>query len=318
MGLISSLNRTRKIGSEYEGYIILTGAGDARSAQDSLAHALSENGIRAIARGYSKDPLPPGVKVAVEYDSSIEPEQRYRGIRWAQIEVKTAILTLDEWEIIVPPMLELLRYAGLRVNHSTGHHLTLSFDEVEDQPQKVRSIWNLYHRHQDTLFHLCSPSRRANSFCRPLPTETKTLHGANSQRELRRRLGRFDRYYFLNTTNLLTESPRIEVRCHQGTLDPVKARAWMHLHLAMFDHAVRRNCQAAPAPLPASRKAFDSLMTTIGMKPNTRVYAQVDPALRASAKVLLKTFKKFNVAESTEAKSASSADAQLVGVGEDN
>src|SRR5829696_3629416 len=102
MGLVSSLNRARKIGSEFEGFIILTGSGDARSAQDSLAHALSQNGIPAIARGYSKDPLPPGIKAAVEYDSSIVPEQRYRGIRWAQIEIKTAILDLDEWEATVP------------------------------------------------------------------------------------------------------------------------------------------------------------------------------------------------------------------------
>ncbi len=316
MGLVSSLNHHRKIGSEFEGYIILTGSGDPRSAQDSLAHALSQNGIPAIARGYCKDPLPTGVKVAVEYDSSIVPEQRYRGIRWAQLEIKTAILTLDEWEAIVPPTLDLLRYAGMRVNHSTGHHLTLSFDEVNDQPQKVRSLWNLYHRHQDTLFHLCSPSRRSNSYCRPLPNESKVLHGANSQRELRRRLARYDRYYFLNTTNLLTSSPRIEIRCHQGTLDPAKARAWMHLQMAMVDHAIRRNCMAAPAPLPNSRKSIDALLTTVGMKPNTKVYSHVDPALRASAKLLLKTWKKFNP-QATDGKTATSADA-LVGVGEDN
>jgi hypothetical protein len=84
MGLVSTLNRTRKIGAEFEGYIILTGSGDARSAQDSLAHALSQNGIPAIARGYSPEPLPPGIKAAVEYDSSISPESRYRGIRWAR------------------------------------------------------------------------------------------------------------------------------------------------------------------------------------------------------------------------------------------
>src|SRR5688572_25030760 len=133
MGLVSSLNRTRKIGAEFEGFIIITGGNDARSAQDSLAYALSQNGIPAIARGYSHEPLPPGVKVAVEYDSSIVPEQRYRGIRWAPIEVKTCKLDgIDEWEAVVPQMLDLLRYAGLRVNHSTGHHLHLSFDEVKE------------------------------------------------------------------------------------------------------------------------------------------------------------------------------------------
>ena len=319
MGLASSLNRSRKIGSEFEGFIIITGGTDARAAQDSLAHALSQNGISAIARGYSHEPLPPGVKVAVEYDSSIVPEQKYHGIRWAQIEVKTAKLDgIDEWEAIVPPMLDLLRYAGLRVNQSTGHHLHLSFDEVNEKPRCVRSLWNLYHRHQDTIFHLVSPSRRQNTYCRALPDEAKFLHGANSKRELRRRLTRFDRYNWVNFTHLFDESPRIELRSHHGTLDATKARAWLHLHLAMFDHAIRRNCQAAPAPLPADRKSFDSLVTTIGMKPNTRVYKFVDPVLRASAKSLLKTYKKFNPEMFTgRGKSSPAIDRELVAVGEE-
>lgn len=317
MGLVSSLNRTRKIGAEFEGCLILTNGSDTRAAQESLAHALSQNGIPAVARGYSHDPLPPGIKAAVEYDSSIVPEQRYRGIRWAQIEVKTSKLDgVDEWEAVVPPMLDLLRYAGLRVNHSTGHHLHLSFDEVEEQPRVVRSLWNLYHRHQDTIFHLCSPSRRENSYCRYLPNEAKYLHGANSVRELRRRLTRFDRYNWLNLSHIFDEAPRVELRSHHGTLDPAKARAWLHLHLAAFDHACRRNCQAAPAPLPADRKSFDSLMTTIGMKPNTRVYAEVDPSLRASAKSLLKTYKKFNPQFFTARAKSPSADRELLAVGE--
>jgi Putative amidoligase enzyme len=320
MGLVSSLSRTRKIGSEFEGFIILTGSGDARSAQESLAHALSQNGIPAVARGYSHDPLPAGVKIAVEYDSSIVPEQRYRGIRWASIEIKTSKLDgLDEWEAVVPPTLDLLRYAGLRVNASCGHHLHLSFDEVNEDASNVRSLWNLYTRHQDTVFHLCSESRRSNSYCRYLPNEAKYLHGANSKRELRRRLTRFDRYNWLNLTNLFEESPRIEIRNHHATLDATKARAWLHLHLAMFDHAIRRSCQAAPSMLPADRKSFDSLMVCIGMKPNSRVYAQCDPALRATARHLLKTYKKFNPQFFTgRSKSSSpSTDRELVAVGEE-
>ena len=319
MGLISSLNRNRKIGAEFEGYIILTGGNDARAAQDSLAHALTQNGIPAIARGYSHDPLPPGIKVAVEYDSSIVPEQRFRGIRWAQIECKTSKLDgIDEWEAVVPPMLELLRYAGLRVNASCGHHLHLSFDEVNDDPRNVRSLWNLYHRHQDTMFHLVSESRRANSYCRELPDEAKFLHGANSKRELKRRLSRFDRYNWLNLTHLFDDSPRIELRNHHATLEAPKARAWLHLHLAAFDHAIRRACQGAPSTLTADRKSFDSLMTTIGMRPNTRVYAQVDPHLRTSAKALLKTYKKFNPQFFTgRCKSPTSTDRELVAVGEE-
>lgn len=295
MGLFSTLSRTRKIGCEFEGAIIITGSGDPRSAQESLAQALTANGIRAIARGYDHSLLPHGVMAAVEYDSSIVPEQRYQGIRWAQIEVKTAKLNgIDQWEQVVPPMLEILRYAGLRVNASTGHHIHLAFDEIHNDPRNVRSLWNLYHRFNDVSFGVVAPSRRNNSYCHSLPNESKILHGANSIRELKRHLGRYGRYQWVNFEHIFDDSPRIELRSHHGTLDPAKARAWLHLHLAMFDHAVRRSCQAAPAPLPNTRKNFDALVTTIGMKPNTRVYAQVDPALRASAKALLKTWKKFN------------------------
>ena len=318
MGLVSRLNTLRTLGAEFEGYLIVTGSGDARSAQESLAHAVTENGIRAVARGYSKEPLPHGVKVAVEYDSSIVPEQRYRGIRWAAIEVKIAPMLLGEWEATVPAMLDLLRYAGLRVNHSTGHHLTLGFPEIEANPRCVRSVWNLYHRFQNVLFGLVSPSRRANSYCRAMPSQSKLLHGANSLREVRRRLAAYDRYQFFNTVGLTNgSSPRIEIRSHHGTLDAGKARAWMHLHLAMFDHAIRRNCQAAPEPLPNTRKSLDALFVTCGLKPNTRVYAEIDPALRASAKALLKTWKKFNPTDSTNNKAASESDATLVGVGEE-
>ena len=50
MGLVSSLNRTRLIGSEFEGCIILTGSGDARSAQHSLAEALTATVPSAATR----------------------------------------------------------------------------------------------------------------------------------------------------------------------------------------------------------------------------------------------------------------------------
>jgi len=219
MGLTSSLNRQRLIGSEFEGYIILTGEGDGRSAQKSLADALTANGIQAIARGYDHSPLPNGVQVAVEYDSSIVPEQRYAGIRWAQLEVKTKPLTLDEWETVVPPTLELLRYAGMRVNATTGHHIHLSFEEMESDKSHVRSLWNLYHRHQSVLYGLVAPSRRQNTYCRAMPSATKLLHGANSMRELRRRLNVYDRFCFFQHN-----APAVGVTTNRDSLASGNAR----------------------------------------------------------------------------------------------
>lgn len=89
--------------------------------------------------------------------------------------------------------------------------------------------------------------------------------------------------------------------------------------MAMVDHAARRSCQSAPAPLVADRKSFDALNTTIGMKPNSRVYASVDPVLRASAKALLKTYKKFNPEFfTTSRKSPSASHRELLAVGKEN
>jgi len=295
MGLISSLNRTRKIGAEYECAVPIIGAGGGHDVQETIASILSRNGINACARNYSHAPVPNNCDIVVESDSSIVGEARFHGVQWAQVEVKSRILNgIDDWERVVPPTLEILRYAGARVNHSTGHHLHLAFPEITQDVRKVRSIWNLFHRFDSVIFGLTAPSRRNNSYCRPMPSGTKFLHGANSIRELKRRLRNFDRYQGLNLTQLFEDAPRIEIRHHHGTLDAGKARTWLRLQLAMVEHAVTRSCQAAPAPLPNDRKGIEALLITVGLKINTRVYSAIDPELRETGRQVLKTWKKFN------------------------
>ena len=46
----------------------------------------------------------------------------------------------DDWERVVPPMLEIVRYCGGRITRSCGHHLHLSFPEFSYQPRVVRSL----------------------------------------------------------------------------------------------------------------------------------------------------------------------------------
>ncbi len=239
MALSAQLDRTRKIGAEYECAIPIIGAGDGRAVQDTVANILSNNGIRACSRPYQHSPIPTGCDICIEQDSSITGEQRYQGVRWAQIEVKTRILDgIDDWERVVPPTLEILRYCGARVNTSTGHHLHFGFDEINDDVRHVRSLWNLFHRFDAVLFGLLAPSRRNNTYCRPMPSGTKLLHGANSKRELRRRLSGYDRYQALNLTHLFDDAPHIELRHHHGTLDVTKARMWLRLSLALVRHSV--------------------------------------------------------------------------------
>jgi hypothetical protein len=306
--LVSELNRTRRIGAEYEMTVPLVGSGSGADVQQTLARVLTANGIRAIARGYSHDPVPAGVDLAVEYDSSVQGESRYAGISWFPVEVKTRILAgYDDWEAVVPKTLEIAKYLGARVNISTGHHLHLSLDEFKENPRVARSLWNLVHRFEPLVFGLVAPSRRHSQFTRPLPSTAKLLHGANSVRTLKRVLSGFDRYYGLNLTRLFDDAPRIELRYHHGTLDVTKARHWLRFSLQLIQHAVTRNAQAAPAPLANDRKALDKLLVTAGFKVNTRVYAKVSPELRETGKYMLKRWKQLN-ADSLDAGKAAVVD----------
>ena len=294
--LTAELNRTRRIGCEYEMTMPCVGRGGGRDVQEVLAQVLTANGIRAIARGYDHTLLPPNVDIAVEYDTSVQGESKYAGITWYPVEVKTRILDgYDDWERVVPQTLEICRYMGARVNTSCGHHLHFSFDEVNADPRTVRSLWNLTHRFNEVIYGLVAPSRRNNQFCRPLPTTTKLLHRANSQRSLQEILRSYDRYFGLNLTNLFCDSPHIELRWHHGTLDPVKARHWLRFCLQFIEHAaVNRTCQAAPQPLENNRRGLEALLTVIGLKINTKIYCRVSSELRETGRYILRTWKKFN------------------------
>ena len=212
--------------------------------------------------------------VAVEYDSSVQGESRWQGVHWFPVEIKTRILDgLDDWEAIIPKTLDIARYLGGRITPSCGHHLHLSFEEIRQDARHVRSLWNLCHRFEPVLFGLVAPSRRNNHYCHAMPSTPKLLHGANSLQSLRRVLAAYDRYQGLNTTHLLGSSPRVELRYHQGTLDPVKARHWLRFCLQLIQHAVTRTCQAADAPVANDRQGMERLLVTIGLKVNSKVYA---------------------------------------------
>jgi hypothetical protein len=125
----------------------LVGNGDGGDVQRTLANVLTANGIPAIARSYSSDPVPAGMDVAVEHDSSIQGETRYHGIAWFSVEIKTRILDgIEDWEGVVPKMLDIARYMGARVNQSTGHHVHLSLPEVIERPKAILSLTSLVAR----------------------------------------------------------------------------------------------------------------------------------------------------------------------------
>ena len=295
--LSAELNRTRKLGVEYEMTIPLVGRGSGHDVQQTLADILSANGLRAVARGYSHDPLPSSADFAVEHDGSVRGESEYAGIQWYPIELKTRILTYDEWENLVPKALDICRYMGARVNKSCGHHVHLALDEVHARrpgPKVIRSLFNIVRRFEPVLFSLVAPSRRTSQFTRPLPDRTRLFHDCHGVRGFRQAVSRWERYYGLNLVNALASEPHVEFRYHHGTLEVEKARHWLRLCLQIVQHATVRNCAAAEHQTTNDRNGFENLRYALGLKSNVGIYSKVSDELKETGKYFLKRFKHFN------------------------
>jgi hypothetical protein len=306
--LAATINNRRRIGCEFEMTIPRVGTGGGRDVQETLAQVLSANGVPAVARPYSHQPIH-RADVAVEYDQSVRGESRYEGIAWYSVEIKTRPLVgIDDWERIVPKALDICRYLGARVNRSCGHHLHVDLPESLADPRHIRSVYNLFHRFEPLIYGIVAPSRRENGYARPMQDRTRYLHGCKTWRCFRRALGDWDRRCGLNLIHLFQREPRIELRYHHGTLDPDKARHWMHFALRMIDHATTRRCQAATKQVSNDRRGLEALRYTIGLRSNPKMYANVDKELRQTGAYMLQRWKQFNEPKISEQTSSNEID----------
>ena len=152
----------RKLGIEIEVVVPIIGQGEGRDVQDLLARVLSNHGIPAVSRGYTRHAIPTGCLLAIEHDASLQDETRYQGLRWSKLEIKTAPMSWSELERILPPALDIIRYFGARVNHSCGLHVHHHLPEVIDRPLVVRNLQHLWWRfHEVVSAHRYHSARRA-------------------------------------------------------------------------------------------------------------------------------------------------------------
>lgn len=292
----ATINATRKIGVEVEFVLPIIGQGSNIDVQRLLADVLTRQGLPAVCRGYSHNPLPPETLLAVEHDSSLRDEERFSGVSWAKVELKTAPLPWAELERVMPPALEIVNYLGARVNVSCGLHVHHHLPECVENPQVVRNLQHAWWRIHPVVFGLVATSRRNNQYCRrPTHDEAVQFDGVRSYERLCQKLRRLDRYASLNFVNLLTpERMTVEFRVHQGSLDWQKLRAWVLFTQRLIEHAVARSCQFTPEPLKNSREGLNAMLITVGLKPNNRVYQKIDKDLRQVGRYLLKRWRHFN------------------------
>ena len=295
MPLIAELNRTRRIGAEYEMSVPLIGTGTGRDVQHTLASILSSNQIHSTSRGYSHRKVEP-YDCAIEYDASVRGESEYAGISWFSVEFKSRILNgIADWERLVPKGLDICRYMGARVNKTTGHHLHLSLPEYEQNPKVIRSLANLFHRFEPVIYGLVAPSRLGNSYSRPMNIDhLRSLRRCRSDRSYANVVDRWDRQAGLTFAHINGNTgPRVEFRYHGGTLDPEKAKHWLRFCLQMVEHACTRNCQAAKEQTPNTRRGLENLLLC-GFNQNSNIYKTIYPELRQTGKYLIRRWKHFN------------------------
>ena len=229
------------------------------------------------------------------FDSSVRGESRFRGISWVAVEVKTRILTgMDDYESVVTPMIDVLKFLGARVNSSCGFHIHVELSEAKSRPAVIRSLYNTIHRNENVLYGLVPPSRLTNHFCQKLPDVPGRLADCRTMSCFKSELQRLPRSSGVNWTHMWGSEPRVEYRYAASTLNVQKARHWARLMLRMTDHAVARTCKLTKVQLPNERASLDKMLTTIGLKVNSKVYSVVDPELRESGRYLLKRWKELN------------------------
>jgi hypothetical protein len=302
----SAINISRKIGIEIEFVAPIIGTGSNYDVQQLIAQVLTNHGISACARGYTHHPLPHGYQLAVEHDTSLQDESRYRGLSWSKLEVKTSPMQWDDIERVLPQTLEIIRYVGARINASCGLHVHHHLPEAELCPQVVRNLQHLWWRFHPVMYGLVAPSRHANTFCRaPRRDDATIFDSCRSYSSLCDKLRRMDRYQGLNMTNLANPSRMtVEWRIHGGTTDWSKIRPWVLATQRWVEHAVQRSCHFKPDAIANTQAGLNALLVTTGLKSNSRIYRKVSKDLRQVGKYLLRRWKHFNVPRDMKAASA--------------
>ncbi len=291
--LNAELNRTRRMGCEFELFLPRLGAASGNEVQTSLAQILTSNGLPAIARSYSSSPLQPGYDFAVEYDSSIQGSWNWNNVPFAPIELKTKILNgIDEFDQKVVKALNICQDLGARVNHTTGFHLHCGFPEIQQNPRHIGSLYNLFFRYEPLIFSILAPSRTNNQYCMAISEGKNYLGQCKTLEDYRRLLGNRSRKHGLNLIHLFGPNPHIEFRYHHGTINPQKARYWVVCCLALVEHAIRRNIRALDQ-LPKSRANLEKLLVAAGFKINNNTYRRICPDIRNTGRWLIERYGHF-------------------------
>lgn len=301
----AEINPNRRFGIELEIYAPVLANSCLSDVQRNLADILTANGINAVARNYSHEPLN-NADVAIETDGSIGGTSNFKSIAFASIEVKTRIITLADYKQIMPKVLEILKFLGFRINSTCGFHIHYASEEVKTQGYKfIRSLLNCCYKYENCFLNIISESRRQNHFCKGLPSNYQNIWNRTSGRRFQSMIrSHFDRYYGLNLTHIYEPDPHIEIRFHQGTLDYEKITNWLFLWNRVIQAATEKRAKCPKEKLPGTINDLENLFIAVGLKCNSRLYTSISPELSLCRKYWIKRFRHFQNPDSQQAEPA--------------
>lgn len=199
-------------------------------SQLSAARALTAAGITAYDENYNH---------VVRPHWKVVPDGSISG----GCEVVSPILSGEEGLAQVEAVMAALRAAGATVDTACGMHVHIDARDLTGD--EFARTFAFYTERQDLMDLLVAPSRRRNSFCRKYEAQTiESIKDVAKRETTTDRYGEVvegkraatrvhgDRYMTVNIQSYLTHGT-IEFRQHQGTLNGVKATAWIKMLLAI-------------------------------------------------------------------------------------
>lgn len=198
-------------------------------------------------------------------------------------ELVSPVLRGAEGRADVRRMMMALQTLGVSINSSCGMHV--HHDATDGTPGRLLNLARMWQRDQGLTDQLVSASRRAggarsSEWCRRLSAhDLETLTTVTSRfgpdyrlsRDDRRSwYGRLERYRTLNLQALAVHGT-VEIRQHQGTLNPGKALAWVMFGQAMLHRAFYGPAFAVEGPTTVA-ELIAELESTSDLEPAVGAY----------------------------------------------
>lgn len=136
------------------------------------------------------------------------------------IEINTRPANGDRLLRNIDTICEKIKEVKGYVNKTCGLHVHLDMKKTKYTGQRA-NIFRAFSSFEESIHAMVSKDRRENRYCRPIP------NGLNYEDFMG------DRYRSLNVS-ALSKYGTMEVRLHQGTVDPQKIKTWVLFLLSFF------------------------------------------------------------------------------------